>query len=217
MKQMESTFRAPVIEAYGMTEAAHQMTSNPLPPDDRIPGSVGKGTGVTIGIMDEAGELKPPGSVAEVVISGPNVIREYESNPEANAASFVGDWFRTGDEGQLDENGVLTLRGRIKELINRSGEKVSPVEIDEALLSHPAVSEAVAFGVPHPTHGEEPAAAVVLGGQATERELIAHCRRSLASFKIPRAIHVVDAIPRTATGKVQRRIVAEVIAGESAN
>ena len=217
MKQMESTFQAPVLEAYGMTEAAHQMTSNPLPPGDRMPGSVGKGTGVTIGIMDEAGELKPVGSVGEVVISGPNVIREYESNPEANAASFVGDWFRTGDEGQLDEDGVLTLRGRIKELINRSGEKVSPVEIDEALLSHPAVSEAVAFGVPHPTHGEEPVAAVVLSGQATERELIAHCRQTLASFKVPRTIHVVDVIPRTATGKVQRRIVAEVITGGSAS
>jgi acyl-CoA synthetase (AMP-forming)/AMP-acid ligase II len=141
------------------------------------------------------------------------VIQGYESNPEANASSFVGDWFRTGDQGQLDENGMLTLRGRLKELINRSGEKVSPVEIDEVLLSHPAVAEAVAFGVPHATHGEEPAAAVVLGSEATERDLVAHCRQSLAAFKVPRKIHIVDAIPRTATGKVQRRIVAEVIAG----
>ncbi len=213
MEQMEATFGAPVIEAYGMTEAAHQMASNPLPPGDRVPGSVGHGTGVNIGIMDDAGELQDAGTVGEVVISGPNVIRGYESNPEANASSFVGDWFRTGDQGQLDENGMLTLRGRLKELINRSGEKVSPVEIDEVLLSHPAVAEAVAFGVPHPTHGEEPAAAVVLGSDATERDLVAHCRRSLASFKVPRKIHIVDAIPRTATGKVQRRIVAEVVAG----
>ena len=213
MEQMESTFGVPVIEAYGMTEAAHQMASNPLPPGDRVPGSVGNGTGVNIGIMDDAGELQATGTVGEVVIGGPNVIQGYESNPEANASSFVGAWFRTGDQGQLDENGMLTLRGRLKELINRSGEKVSPVEIDEVLLSHPAVAEAVAFGVPHPTHGEEPAAAVVLGSEATERDLVAHCRQSLAAFKVPRKIHIVDAIPRTATGKVQRRIVAEVIGG----
>ena len=213
MDQMESTFGVPVVEAYGMTEAAHQMASNPLPPGDRIPGSVGPGTGVEIGIMDDAGELQTTGTVGEVVISGPNVIRGYESNPEANASSFVGSWFRTGDQGQLDEGGVLTLRGRLKELINRSGEKISPLEIDEVLLSHPAVSEAVAFGVPHPTHGEEPTAAVVLGSDATERDLVTHCRQSLASFKVPRRIHIVDAIPRTATGKVQRRIVAEVITG----
>ena len=213
MEQMESTFGVPVVEAYGMTEAAHQMASNPLPPGGRIPGSVGPGTGVEIGIMNDAGELQTTGTVGEVVISGPNVIRGYESNPEANASSFVGSWFRTGDQGQLDEDGVLTLRGRLKEMINRSGEKISPLEIDEVLLSHPAVSEAVAFGVPHPAHGEEPTAAVVLGSEASERELIAHCRQSLASFKVPRRIHIVDAIPRTATGKVQRRIVAEVITG----
>ena len=213
MQQMESTFGVPVIEAYGMTEAAHQMASNPLPPGSRVPGSVGQGSGVKIGIMDEAGELLEVGAVGEVVISGPNVIRGYESNPEANASSFVGDWFRTGDQGLLDNNGVLTLKGRIKELINRSGEKVSPAEIDDVLLSHPAVEEAVAFGVPHPTHGEEPAAAVVLGSEATERDLVAHCRLSLASFKVPRKIHIVDSIPRTATGKVQRRVVAETVTG----
>lgn len=213
MQQMESTFGVPVIEAYGMTEASHQMASNPLPPGNRVPGSVGQGAGVSIGIMDEAGELLEAGAVGEVVVSGPNVIRGYESNPEANASSFVGDWFRTGDQGRLDENGVLTLKGRIKELINRSGEKVSPAEIDEVLLAHPAVAEAVAFGVPHPTHGEEPAAAVVLGSEATERDLVAHCRQSLAAFKVPRKIHIVDSIPRTATGKVQRRVVAEAVTG----
>ena len=213
MQQMESTFGVPVIEAYGMTEAAHQMASNPLPPGSRVPGSVGQGSGVSIGIMDEAGELLEVGVVGEVVVSGSNVIRGYESNPEANASSFAGEWFRTGDQGLLDENGVLTLKGRIKELINRSGEKVSPAEIDEVLLSHPAVEEAVAFGVLHPTHGEEPAAAVVLGSEATERDLVAHCRRSLASFKVPRKIHIVDSIPRTATGKVQRRVVAEAVTG----
>ena len=214
MEHMESTFGVPIVEAYGMTEAAHQMASNPLPPGIRIPGSVGQGTGVKIGIMDEAGGLQSTGTVGEVVISGPNVIQGYESNPEANSTSFVDGWFRTGDQGVLDKDGVLTLNGRLKELINRSGEKISPVEIDEVLLSHPAVSEAVAFGVPHAAHGEEPIAAVVLGSTATERELITHCRENLASFKVPRKVHIVDAIPRTATGKVQRRIVAEVITGE---
>ncbi len=213
MEQMESTFGALVIEAYGMTEAAHQMASNPLPPGNRVPGSVGQGSGVKIGIMDEAGELQDTGVIGEVVVSGPNVIRGYESNPEANASAFVGDWFRTGDQGQLDAHGVLTIKGRLKELINRSGEKISPAEIDDVLLSHPAVEEAVAFGIPHPTHGEEPSAAVVLASDATERDLVAHCRRSLAPFKVPRKIHILAAIPHTATGKVQRRVVAEAVAG----
>ena len=214
MLEMEERFGVPVLEAYGMTEAAHQMASNPLPPAERYPGAVGFGTGVEIGIMDESGELLDPQARGEVVIQGPNVIGGYEDNPEANATTFTNGWFRTGDQGYLDESGCLYLVGRIKELINRSGEKISPVEIDEVLLSHAAVSEAVAFAVPHATHGEEPTAAVVLHGQATERELIAHCRAHLAAFKCPRAIHIVDAIPRTATGKVQRRIVAATIAGE---
>ncbi|MDA1348475.1 MAG: acyl--CoA ligase [Chloroflexi bacterium] len=213
LEQMESTFGVPVVEAYGMTEAAHQMASNALPPGERRPGSVGRGTGVKIGIMDEHGALQAPGTTGEVVISGPNVIKGYESNPEANASSFVEGWFRTGDQGVLDEDGVLTLQGRLKELINRSGEKISPVEIDEVLMQHPAVAEAVAFGVPSAAHGEEPVAAVVLKSEATERDLIAYCREKLAAFKVPRTIHIVDTIPRTATGKVQRRIVAEVITG----
>jgi acyl-CoA synthetase (AMP-forming)/AMP-acid ligase II len=215
MLEMEEQFGVPVLEAYGMTEAAHQMASNPLPPAERHPGAVGFGTGVKIGIMDESGELLDAHARGEVVIQGPNVISGYEDNPEANATSFTDGWFRTGDQGYLDESGCLYLVGRLKELINRSGEKISPVEIDEVLLSHDAVAEAVAFAVPHATHGEEPTAAVVLDGEATEKELIAHCREHLAAFKCPRKIHIVDAIPRTATGKVQRRIVAATIAGES--
>ena len=204
----------PVLEAYGMTEAAHQMASNPLPEGKRLPGSVGVGTGVDIAIMDEGGALQPVGSRGEVVIRGPNVIQGYEDNPEANSTSFTAGWFRTGDEGVLDSEGYLTLVGRIKELINRSGEKIAPLEIDEVLLSHPAVAEAVAFAVPNATHGEEPSAAVVLSSQATQAELVAHCRAHLAAFKCPRVIHIVDAIPRTATGKVQRRLVAEAVAGD---
>ena len=162
METMERVFGAPVLEAYGMTEASHQMSSNPQPPAARKAGSVGPGTGVKIGIMDEAGNLLAQGDRGEVVIQGPNVVAGYENNPEANAKSYTNGWFRTGDQGFLDSDRYLTLTGRIKELINRGGEKIGPREIDEVLLKHPAVAEAVAFGVPHPTWGEEVAAAVVL-------------------------------------------------------
>ena len=211
MVQMEERFGAPVLEAYGMTEASHQMTSNPLPPAPRVPGSVGPGTGVQVGIMDDAGRLQPAGTPGEVVIQGPNVTDGYENNPEANAESFTAGWFRTGDLGALDADGYLTLLGRIKELINRGGEKISPREIDEVLLQHPAVAEAVCFGVPHPIWGEEVAAAVVPRGSATEPDLLRHCREHLADFKVPKQIHLVESIPRTATGKVQRRHVAAAL------
>jgi acyl-CoA synthetase (AMP-forming)/AMP-acid ligase II len=209
MHDLEAAFGAPVLEAYGMTEAAHQMASNPLPPGARKPGSVGPGTDVRISIMDAEGRHLPTGERGEVVIKGPNVIQGYENNPEANATSFVDGWFRTGDQGYLDADGYLTLVARIKELINRGGEKISPREIDEVLLAHPAVGEAVCFGVPHPTWGEEVAAAVVLREPATESELLAYCRERLADYKRPKQIHITDAIPRTATGKIQRRVVAQ--------
>jgi len=215
MLEMENRFDIPVLEAYGMTEASHQMASNPLPPNERRPGSVGTGTGVKIGIMNDLGSLLHSGDRGEVVVQGDNVIKGYEDNPDANATSFSNGWFRTGDEGIIAEDGYLTLVGRIKELINRSGEKISPVEIDEVLLTHSAVSEAVAFAVPHKVHGEEPSAAVVLNAEVTSRELIEHCRNHLADFKTPRTIHIVNEIPRTPTGKVQRRIVASTIAGQS--
>lgn len=209
MHDLETTFGAPVLEAYGMTEAAHQMASNPLPPAAHKPGSVGMGTGVHVSIMDEGGRHLPAGTRGEVVIKGPNVIKGYENNPEANAVSFVDGWFRTGDQGVLDAEGYLTLVGRIKELINRGGEKISPREIDEVLLAHPAVAEAVSFGVPHPTWGEEVAAAVVLREAASESDLMAYCRDRLADFKRPKQIHITETIPRTATGKIQRRLVAQ--------
>ena len=217
MQELEERFGVPVLEAYGMTEAAHQMASNPLPPTKRLPGSVGPGTGVDVAIMDEAGTLQPVGGKGEVVIRGANVTPGYEDNPEANASSFTNGWFRTGDEGVMDAEGYLTLTGRLKEIINRSGEKISPREIDEVLLDHPAVAEAVAFGVPHPTHGEEPSAVVVLDGEATPKELVAYCRTRLADFKCPRVIHIVDEIPRGATGKVQRRFVADAFSKQAAN
>ncbi|WP_322511926.1 acyl--CoA ligase [Chloroflexus sp.] len=213
MERMEAVFGAPVIESYGMTEASHQMTSNPLPPGQRKPGSVGIGFGVEVAIMDEAGNLLPGGVKGEVVVRGPNVVDGYENNPEANAAAFVNGWFRTGDQGYLDEDGYLCLTGRIKELINRGGEKISPLEIDDVLLRHPAVAEALAFAVPHPTLGEEVHAAVVLreGIEASERELRDHCARLLADFKVPRAIHILSALPRGATGKLQRITMAKTL------
>ena len=215
MHALEAAFGAPVLEAYGMTEAAHQMASNPLPPSERRPGSVGRGTDVKISIMDTAGSHMPIGEAGEVVIQGPNVITGYENNPEANASSFVDGWFRTGDQGVLDATGYLTLVARIKELINRGGEKISPREIDEVLLTHPAIAEAVCFGVPHGTWGEEVEAAVVLreGAAASDADLLAFCKERLADFKRPKQIHITQAIPRTATGKIQRGVVAKVYSG----
>jgi len=213
MRNMEATFGAPVLEAYGMTEASHQMCSNPLPPASRKAGSVGPGTGVRVSIMDTKGQHLASDKRGEVVIQGPNVVSGYENNPEANAKSFTDGWFRTGDEGFIDSDGYLTLTGRIKELINRGGEKIAPREIDEVLLAHPAVAEAVAFGVPHPTCGEEVEAAVVLREPRKDSEILAYCHEHLADFKCPKKLHVVDAIPRTATGKIQRLNVAASLAG----
>ena len=210
MLKMEELFGIPVLEAYGMTEASHQMASNPLPPHARKPGSVGQATGIEVGIMDEAGNLLPADTPGEVVIRGASVVDGYENNPEANQSSFTNGWFRTGDQGVLDPEGYLTLIGRLKEMINRGGEKISPRELDELLLTHPAVAEAVCFGFVHPTWGEEVAAAVVLKPelQATEAELLSFCKQHVAEFKRPKKIHIVPAVPKTASGKIQRRIVA---------
>ncbi len=205
-EQLEWTFGVPVVEAYGMTEAAHQMASNPLPPGRREPGSVGPAAGPEICILSAGGEPLPAGAVGEVAIRGPNVFAGYEDNPEANGAAFVDGWFRTGDEGSLDDDGYLWLSGRIKEQINRGGEKVPPLEIDQRLLAHPAVAEAVCFGVPDARLGEEVAAAVVLeaGAATSESALQDFVAETLAPFKVPRRILVVDKIPKGPTGKLQR-------------
>jgi acyl-CoA synthetase (AMP-forming)/AMP-acid ligase II len=208
MGRLEDLLGVPVLEAYGMTEASHQMATNPLPPLPRLAGSVGRGTGVEIAVLDEHGDVLPVGATGEVAIRGANVMDGYEANPAANAEAFSGGWFRTGDEGTLDDAGYLTLRGRIKELINRGGEKIAPREIDEVLLRHPAVAEAVTFAIPHPSWGEEVAAAVVLQEEVDQRTLADFCRQQLADFKVPRQIYFVSEIPRTATGKIQRRHVA---------
>ncbi|MFQ5709576.1 MAG: acyl--CoA ligase [bacterium] len=206
MKALEDTFNAPLIEAYGMTEASHQMASNPLPPRARKPGSVGVAAGPEVGVMDEAGRLLAAGQIGEVVIRGENVTSGYQSNPEANAKSFTNGWFRTGDQGVLDDEGYLRLTGRLKEIINRGGEKISPREVDEVLIDHPAVAQAVTFAVPHDKLGEDVAAALVLrdGAETTESEIKAFASRRLADFKVPRQIVFLDQIPKGPTGKLQR-------------
>lgn len=211
MQRLEETFGAPVIESYGMTEAAHQMASNPLPPRPRKPGSVGPAAGPEVAIMDERGRLLARGAQGEVVIRGPSVTPGYLDNPQANEAAFVDGWFRTGDQGRLDEDGYLWLTGRLKEIINRGGEKISPREVDELLLEHPAVAQVVTFAVPHPRLGEDVAAAVVRrdGVFVTERELRAFARSRLAPFKVPRQILFLDEIPKGPTGKLQRIGLAE--------
>ena len=206
MLELEKTFGVPVIESYGMTEAAHQMASNPLPPRPRKPGSVGIAAGPEVAILDGDGEVLGVGEVGEVSIRGPNVTLGYEANPEANAKAFTNGWFRTGDQGLLDEDGYLRLTGRLKELINRGGEKISPLEVDEVLMVHPAVAQVVTFGIPHEKLGEEVGAAVVLreGQTATERELRDFAATRLADFKVPRKIVLLSEIPKGATGKLQR-------------
>jgi acyl-CoA synthetase (AMP-forming)/AMP-acid ligase II len=214
--KMEEIFGVPFVEAYGMTEAAHQMTSNPLPPRGRKPGSVGVGTGIRISIMDALGNHLGTGQRGEVVIQGANVFRGYENNPEANARSFVSGWFRTGDQGFLDEDCYLHLTGRIKDIIIRGGENIAPHEIDEVLLKHPAIAGAVTFGFMHPTLGEEVAAAVVLHepGSLTESSLLKYCCDHMAEFKIPKKIYFVESIPTTGTGKIRRRAVAAAVLEE---
>ncbi|MEW5317020.1 MAG: hypothetical protein WDW38_008353 [Sanguina aurantia] len=213
LKRLEDAFKVPVLEAYAMTEASHQMTSNPLPKHGpHKAGSVGRAQGgVTVAILDNANALLPTGKVGEVCIRGSNVTAGYLNNPTANVEAYAGGWFHTGDQGFLDSEGYLTLTGRLKELINRGGEKISPLEVDSVLLSHPFVAEAVSFGAPDEKYGEVVAAAVVLTGNAPKdhqqviASIKAHCLVKLAAFKVPGQVFITDVLPKTATGKIQRR------------
>ncbi|WP_089724116.1 AMP-binding protein [Candidatus Thiosymbion oneisti] len=216
MVELENIFKVPVIESYGMTEASHQMTSNPLPPRKRKPGSVGMAAGPEVTIVNEAGDLLSPGEIGETIIRGANVTRGYENNPAANKSAFTNGWFRTGDQGYLDTDGYLFITGRIKEIINRGGEKITPREVDEALMDHPAVGQAVTFAVPHATLGEDVAAAVVLreGASATEKEIREFAFTRLADYKIPSRILIVGEIPKGPTGKLQRIGLAEKLAAK---
>jgi acyl-CoA synthetase (AMP-forming)/AMP-acid ligase II len=210
MEQLEAVFGCPLVESYGMTEASHQMASNPLA-GPRKPGSVGQAAGPEVAIMDDDGTILPQGEIGEVVIRGPNVTAGYEANPDANAKAFTHGWFRTGDQGAFDAEGFLTLTGRLKELINRGGEKVSPLEVDGVLSAHPAVAQALTFAMPHAKLGEEVAAAVVLreGADCSERELRDFVAQQLADFKVPRKVVFLPEIPKGATGKLMRIGLAE--------
>jgi len=212
MSRLEEAFGAPVLEAYAMTEASHLMCSNPLPETGpHKPGSVGKPVGQELCIMDANGVIKNNGVSGEVCIRGPNVTAGYKNNPKANDEAFKFGWFHTGDLGFLDSDGYLHLVGRIKELINRGGEKISPIEVDAVLVSHPKIAQAVAFGVPDDKYGEEINCAVIKrdGVELNEGDVLSYCKNNLASFKVPKKVFITDSLPKTATGKIQRRIVAE--------
>ncbi len=206
LSELEQAFNAPVLESYGMTEASHQMTSNPLPPYSRKPGSVGVAAGPEVAIMGEDGKLLGPGELGEIVIRGESVTQGYENNPKANAEGFAHGWFRTGDHGVMDDEGYLTITGRLKEIINRGGEKVSPREVDEVLMDHPAVHQVVTFAMPHTKLGEDVAAVVVLreGKTTDEKEIREFAAKHLADFKVPRKVVFLEEIPKGATGKLQR-------------
>ncbi|XP_065858253.1 probable CoA ligase CCL9 [Euphorbia lathyris] len=212
LERLEETFGAPVLEAYAMTEASHLMTSNPLPEDGgHKSGSVGRPVGQEMAILNENGVVQPAGVNGEVCIRGPNVTKGYKNNPEANKSAFQFGWFHTGDIGVFDSDGYLHLVGRIKELINRGGEKISPIEVDAVLLSHPEIAQAVCFGVPDEKYGEEINCAIIPreGSKIDEAEVVSYCKKNLASFKVPKKVFITDSVPKTATGKIQRRIVSE--------
>jgi acyl-CoA synthetase (AMP-forming)/AMP-acid ligase II/acyl carrier protein len=214
MTTLEDRLGVPVVEAYGMTEASHQIASNPLPPSPRKPGSVGRPSGVEVAVLGPDGQLQPANAQGEIVIRGETVTSGYEGNDEANASAFVDGWFRTGDAGSIDDDGYVYLTGRIKEMINRGGEKIAPREIDEALLGHPSVVRAIAFAVPHRTLGEDVAVAVVLqdGPKASEGELRSYLLDRLAAFKVPSRFVFVDELPMGPTGKPERIGLADALA-----
>ncbi|KAK4965635.1 hypothetical protein LTR66_012109 [Elasticomyces elasticus] len=212
--ELEKIFDAPVLEAYAMTEAAHQMTSNPLPPAKRQPGSVGIGQGVEVKILDQEGKEMPQGSEAEICIRGENVTAGYLNNPEANKSSFTKDgFFRTGDQGKMDQDGYVFITGRIKELINKGGEKISPIELDNQLAQNPSVSEAVSFAIPDEMYGQDIGVAIVVkdGQKLSADDLRNWLKERVAKFKLPKKVYFTDNMPKTATGKIQRRMVAEAM------
>lgn len=216
MKSLVETFGAPVVEAYGMTEATHQMCCNPLPPRAQKPGSVGVAAGPEVRIAHEADDkLVDNSTIGEIVISGPAVTPGYEGNPKANEGAFFESggqrWFRTGDQGAFDDEGYLNLTGRLKEIINRGGEKISPLEVDAVMLGHPEIAQVVCFAVPHDKLGEDIAAAVVLkeGSALDERAIRDFTAQHVIAFKVPRSVVLLDEIPKGATGKIQRIGMAE--------
>jgi amino acid adenylation domain-containing protein/non-ribosomal peptide synthase protein (TIGR01720 family) len=211
LAELERVFKTPVVETYGMTETAAQITSNPLRPRARKPGSVGVAAGPEVAIMSPEGALLPTGEIGEIIVRGPTVFQGYHNNPTANRSVFARGWFRTGDQGFLDTDGYLFITGRLKEIFNRGGEKIAPQEVDNVLMDHPAVAQAVTFAVPHPRLGEDIAAAVVLhqNAAATEHDIRRFAVTRLAAFKVPRQVYIVEELPKSPSGKLQRIGLAE--------
>ena len=210
-KNLNEVFNCPVIEAYGMTEATHQMTSNPLPPKQQKAGFVGIPAGPEVCIMDDNGNILKQGNVGEICIKGDNVTLGYENNDDANKTSFTNGWFRTGDQGYFDNDGYLKISGRLKEIINKGGEKISPLEVDNVLMDHPSIDQAVCFGYEDKMLGENIASAIIIkdGMECSENEVLNYAEKKLAKFKIPKKIFFVDEIPKGATGKLQRNVLAK--------
>ena len=210
-KDLNDVFNCPVIEAYGMTEATHQMTSNPLPPKQQKAGFVGLPAGPEVCIMNENGEVLKQGDEGEVCIKGENVTLGYDNNEEANKTSFTNGWFRTGDQGYFDKEGYLKISGRLKEIINKGGEKISPLEVDNVLMDHPFIDQAVCFGYDDKMLGENIASAIIIksGETCSENDVLQYAQEKLAKFKIPKKIFFVEDIPKGATGKLQRNVLAK--------
>lgn len=207
--RLRETFHAPILGAYGMTETTHQAAAQPLPtggPDK--PESVGKPTGTQIRIVGHDGVDVPIGQPGEIRVKGPTVTRGYLENREETARSFIDGWFRTGDLGMIDSDGDLTLTGRIKELINRGGEKISPAQVEAVLGAYPGVTEAAVFAVPDPKYGERAEAAVVAQPGVTAADLLDYCRQKLAEFEVPASIQIVSELPHTPKGSLDRRALA---------
>jgi acyl-CoA synthetase (AMP-forming)/AMP-acid ligase II len=210
-EKLNKVFNCPVIEAYGMTEATHQMTSNPLPPKKQKAGFVGIPAGPEVAIMNDNNQIMKNGEIGEICIKGNNVTSGYENNPEANKTSFSDGWFRTGDQGFFDKDGYLKISGRLKEIINKGGEKISPLEVDNVLMDHPSIEQAVCFGFEDKMLGEDIATAIILkeGVNFTETDLKVYAKEKLVKFKIPKKIFFVTEIPKGATGKLQRNVLAK--------
>jgi acyl-CoA synthetase (AMP-forming)/AMP-acid ligase II len=218
LEDLEKALKAPVLEAYAMTEAAHQMSSNPLPPAQHISGSVGIGQGVDMKILDQNGDELPRDTEGEICIRGENVTKGYLNNPSANETAFTkGGFFRTGDQGKMDKNGYIFITGRIKELINKGGEKISPIELDNVLAQHPKISEAVSFAIEDEMYGQNIGVSVVLkpNESLTSEELVQWMATKVAKFKLPAKVFFTDIMPKTATGKIQRKNVAEAMLKQS--
>ncbi len=217
LARLEEELRAPVVEAFALSEAPGQIASNPLD-GPRKPGTVGLPKDTRIMVLTDAGKPDDtPGSVGEVLVSGPNVMPGYLGVPDSEQP-FLDAWLRTGDQATIDEDGYLMLSGRVVDIISRGAEKFAPAEVEAVLAEHPAVREAVAFGRPHPTLGEEAAAAIVLeeGGSVTADELTAYAAQRLAGYKVPVVIHFLPAMPRGRTGKIMRRRLREMTARSAA-